>query len=52
MSYAVVMERFWGVKEIVSMHANVQDAINALKLKKANMSSEVVFTIITLKGSN
>lgn len=50
--YTVIMERFWGLKETVSTHANVQDAIKALQAKKAIVlltHPEAVFTISSRK---
>lgn len=49
LNYEVQMERFWGLKETVSVHANVNDAIKALQVKKHAINNpEVVFTIITV----
>lgn len=52
LTYEVQMERFWGLKETVSVHANIQDALQALQVKKFAMGSkEAVFTIRTVKGN-
>lgn len=48
LNYEVQMERYWGLKETVSVHSDVNEAIKALQLKKATMTSDVVFTIITV----
>lgn len=51
-TYAVQMERFWGLKETVGIYSSIQDAIKALQVKKhAVNNSEVVFTIVTIKGN-
>ena len=52
--YQVMMERFWGLKEVVGLHSNVDDAIKALQVKKAIVKKtypEAVFTIVTIKES-
>lgn len=51
LNYQVMMERFWGLKETVSIHSNVQDAIKALQVKKHIVNNpEVVFTIISVEA--
>lgn len=50
MKFAVLMERFWGLKETVGLYSNVQDAMKALQVKKYAVNNpEVVFTIITIE---
>jgi hypothetical protein len=57
LKYEVKMERFWGLKETVSIHADVTEAIKAIQEKKQDMllkdpMQEVVFTIVTVKDNH
>ena len=48
--YAVIMERFCGLKETVGIYNTISEAMTALQVKKHAINNpEVVFTIITIK---
>lgn len=52
MTFQVIMERFWGLKETVGIYNTISEAITALQVKKHVVNNaDIVFTIITVKGN-